>query len=115
MAIHTFHLVYAIFMVLVYFCVVFYAILYGVLCLKRNSNLCISNFFVSFPLYVNDTRKFISVSAYYLPLRRLHIFSDCFRALGARADSFYGLIVRVSGCRSRGPGSTPGAARFSEK
>jgi hypothetical protein len=26
-----------------------------------------------------------------------------------------GLVVRVPGCRSRGPGSIPGATRFSEK
>jgi hypothetical protein len=26
-----------------------------------------------------------------------------------------GLVVRVLGCRSRGPGSIPGATRFSEK
>jgi hypothetical protein len=30
-------------------------------------------------------------------------------------DRLYGLVVRVSGYRSRGPGSIPGATRFSEK
>jgi hypothetical protein len=28
---------------------------------------------------------------------------------------FYDLVFRVLGCRSRGPGSIPGATRFSEK
>jgi hypothetical protein len=30
-------------------------------------------------------------------------------------DSPCGLVVRVPGCRSRGPGSIPGIIRFSEK
>jgi hypothetical protein len=30
-------------------------------------------------------------------------------------DRLCGLVVRVPGCRSRGPGSIPGATRFSEK
>jgi hypothetical protein len=30
-------------------------------------------------------------------------------------DGLYGLVVRVPGYRSRGPGSIPGATRFSEK
>jgi hypothetical protein len=30
-------------------------------------------------------------------------------------DRLYGLVVRVPGYRSRGPGSIPGAIRFSEK
>jgi hypothetical protein len=30
-------------------------------------------------------------------------------------DRLCGLVVRVSGYRSRGPGSIPGATRFSEK
>jgi hypothetical protein len=30
-------------------------------------------------------------------------------------DSLYGLVVRISGYRSRGPGSIPDATRFSEK
>jgi hypothetical protein len=30
-------------------------------------------------------------------------------------DRLCGLVVRVPGYRSRGPGSIPGAARFSEK
>jgi hypothetical protein len=30
-------------------------------------------------------------------------------------DSLRGLVVRVPGYRSRGPGSIPGATRFSEK
>jgi hypothetical protein len=30
-------------------------------------------------------------------------------------DRLCGLVVRVPGYRSRGPGSNPGAARFSEK
>jgi hypothetical protein len=34
---------------------------------------------------------------------RLHCYRLC------------GLVIRVPGCRSRGPGSTPGATRFSEK
>jgi hypothetical protein len=32
-----------------------------------------------------------------------------------KADHLCGLVVRVPGCRSRGPGSIPGATRFSEK
>jgi hypothetical protein len=32
-----------------------------------------------------------------------------------RCDRLYGLVVRVTGYRSRGPGSNPGATRLSEK
>jgi hypothetical protein len=32
-----------------------------------------------------------------------------------RTDHFNGLVVRVPGHRYRGPGSNPGATRFSEK
>jgi hypothetical protein len=32
-----------------------------------------------------------------------------------KVDRIYGLVVRVPGYRSRGPGSIPGANRFSEK
>jgi hypothetical protein len=32
-----------------------------------------------------------------------------------KVDRLYGLVVRVPGYRSRGPGSIPGATRFSEK
>jgi hypothetical protein len=30
-------------------------------------------------------------------------------------DSLFDQVVRVPGCRSRGPGSIPGATRFSKK
>jgi hypothetical protein len=35
--------------------------------------------------------------------------------LGCSIDSLCGLALRVLGYRSRGPGSIPGATRFSEK
>jgi hypothetical protein len=31
------------------------------------------------------------------------------------ADPLCGVVVRVPGCRTRAPGSIPGASRFSEK
>jgi hypothetical protein len=34
---------------------------------------------------------------------------------GIFSDLLYGLVVRVPGYRSRGPGSIPGATRLSEK
>jgi hypothetical protein len=33
--------------------------------------------------------------------------------IGVVADRLCGLVVRVPGCKSRGPGSIPGAAKFS--
>jgi hypothetical protein len=39
-------------------------------------------------------------------------FSPC---VTKRKDRLCGLVVRVPGYRSRGPGSIPGATRFSEK
>jgi hypothetical protein len=38
-----------------------------------------------------------------------------FSAFGTHLDHFCGLVVRVRGYISRGPGSIPGATRFSEK
>jgi hypothetical protein len=35
-------------------------------------------------------------------------------SLVSTIDRLCGLVVRVPGCRSRGPGSIPGATRFSE-
>jgi hypothetical protein len=35
--------------------------------------------------------------------------------LGINGDRLYGLVVRVLGYRSGGPGSIPGTTRFSEK
>jgi hypothetical protein len=35
--------------------------------------------------------------------------------LNTAKDRRFGLVARVSGYRSRGPGSIPGASRFSEK
>jgi hypothetical protein len=35
--------------------------------------------------------------------------------LREKSDCLHGLVIRVPGYRSRGPGSIPGATRFSEK
>jgi hypothetical protein len=43
------------------------------------------------------------------------IIMNIFSSILEHTDSLYGLLVRVPGYISRGPGSIPGAKRFSEK
>jgi hypothetical protein len=42
-------------------------------------------------------------------------FSDAAVVVIVIITSLCGLVVRITGYRSRGPGSTPGTTRFSEK
>jgi hypothetical protein len=50
-----------------------------------------------------------------LPTFRTNVFLPCLRSLSKPGDRLCGLVVRVPGYRCRGPGSIPGAIRFSEK
>jgi hypothetical protein len=43
------------------------------------------------------------------------LFSNLFNLYSNIEDRLCGLVARVPGYRSRGPGSVPGATRFSEK
>jgi hypothetical protein len=47
--------------------------------------------------------------AFYVLSKEIYISDFSF------ADRLYDLVVRVPGCRSRGPDSIPGSTRFSEK
>jgi hypothetical protein len=55
---------------------------------------------------------FLSASSYLVPSSCLVLFFDLVYMLD---DRLCGLVVRVLGYRSGGPGSIPGTTRFSEK
>jgi hypothetical protein len=69
------------------------------------------------PLFYSISSKMVDRSSalhagHSLPTGTFLIFSS---VTGNRSDRLCGLVVRVPGYRSRGPGSIPGATRFSEK
>jgi hypothetical protein len=77
------------------------------------------NDFVSVSLSLQQTREAAFTTSLWRYQRLSHLVAAFrglhFYILSAQKDHLCGLVVRVPGYRSRGPGSVPGAARFSDK
>jgi hypothetical protein len=62
-------------------------------------------------LEINYNKKKFEFSLHFLHYKKLGYFMNSYLCV----DRLCGLVVRVLGYRSGGPGSIPGTTRFSEK